>query len=98
MAIQNAIAVSLSVVGDGVSSTFVFDLAKDTYSISSPTGSAGQIINWFTEDRKSPLPVAVRALSAVTATLVGTVITLTFSTPPSSSATSVLLYLLFASE
>jgi len=98
MAIQGAVSVLLNVLGDGTSTSFVFDLSKDVYSIL--VAQSGETVqNWFTGDRKFPAPVGIQSLSSASAALEGTVVTLTFSTPPpASSPTSVNLRLLFASE
>jgi len=47
MAIQSAISVLLDILGDGVTTDFMFDLSKDVYSIIGP--SSGSVQNWFTK-------------------------------------------------
>ncbi len=86
MAIQSAISVLLDILGDGVA---IFNNRPKQWV-------STKLVH---KDRKFPAPIGIQALTAVSASLVGTVITLTFSAPPSaSSPTNVNLRLLFAGE
>lgn len=88
----NAITCSIDVVmyADGTSDTFSFDLLTDSYSVSNggATGSDdARSVNWFSEDPKSSVPTGVQAVTTdleatdltYTASLSGTVVTVTFS-------------------
>ena len=94
MANQIAVLINPSFIGDGVSTTFSFDLVTDPYY---GQGGGVELFNWFSSDRKAAAPVGVFLQGdqlANTATLVGTVVTVGFSQPP-SGVQNFLLYILF---
>lgn len=105
MAIQQLVGLDLDVIGDGTSTTFSFDLLKHPYSVTGAgaTDIAFALQNWFEEDQKNQQPVALSSYvllngiaSGLTASLSGTVITLTFATAPANGAgQNVQLQLLF---
>lgn len=78
MALQNSIAIRLSILGDGTSTTFKFDLSLDPYTFLSTPAE-----NWFVGDRKlsNPSFVAAQNPNIGNASLLGTVVTVSFNNP-----------------
>lgn len=72
MAIQIAVNVGFMVVGDGTSTAFSFDLRTFPYEV------GAQTVNWLAK-----LPTgALSAPGLYTAKVSGTILTVTFATPP----------------
>ncbi len=89
MAIQKETQVSFTVVGDGTSTSFTLDLLADPYSVS--TSGSLAVMNWFSTDRKASSPTGIGSVQYQgggginpTATLSGTIVTVTFLTPPTN--------------
>lgn len=105
MANQLSVTVGVPVLFDGSSTTFSFDLAKDPYAITSgaPNGNTeqlGQVVNYFTQERLATKPsgiVASGSLGGVnfTASLSGTVVTVTFASAPPAGGAELELFILF---
>lgn len=86
MAIENIVGVGVMVRGDGVSTTFSFDLVKDPYEIITgkfggggnveagdldPIGST--VVNWFAKDRTSTPPSGVSSYWVATGITVSSI-------------------------
>ena len=100
MAIQKAVRVQVWAISDGESDAFTFDLMSDPYWIGSATtsGIGGRIMNWFAEADEvgASLPVGVLTVDgAVSATLVGTVVTVNVPVQPAEHKYVVTLDFLF---
>jgi hypothetical protein len=91
MAIQKAVNIVIRIIGDGSTTSFDFDVNQDPYFVEH---SAGDIQNWFSENPRTSFPSAASAGGGITASLAGSVVTVTFSTAPSGS-TTVPLVLMF---
>lgn len=108
MAIQAEWEIFFDLVGDGVATVFKLDLMKDPYYvIQGMSDVSGQPLNWFSipggGGYRKPVGIGfVQELGSgpsFTATLSGTVITITFSSAPANNVTTgVGITLLFASE
>lgn len=92
MAIQKVVNFTVSILGDGSTTVLTIDLLRDPYIIND--GAAGTVENWFSRIPQSSWPIGVASNgSFYTATLNGSVITLTFGTAPTGqSSISVTLY------
>ena len=92
MALKNGVLVTVNLVGDGTSVSFSFDLLKDPYFLNNTN-----VANWFAVDRKAPEPIGIFSSSNdYTATLVGSVVTITFTVAPAANAvTGPTIYVLF---
>lgn len=75
MAINIQLGYSLIVLGDGVATTFSFDLTKSA-TITAPTLNSGGI------ELGAPVGVAGTTLSGASVALSGRTVTVTFSTAP----------------
>jgi hypothetical protein len=93
LANQLTTGIAVVVLTDGVSSTFSFDLLKDQYFLFSnvDTPAEAKAINWFASDPKCNAPTSVNSSAmsvpgggglTYTASLSGTVVTITFSAAP----------------
>lgn len=92
MAIQKTLSISFNVELDGVSTTVSLDLERDPYFISST------LVNG-PSDRRVNLPTAASGSApgapSFTATVVGSIITLTFGAPGTAGNYSVNLTLFY---
>jgi hypothetical protein len=82
MSIQKAVVVQANLVGDGSTTSYNLDLLNDPYFV--VIGSGGQsIVNWFSENLRTSQPAGVNTNTAgYSATISGTVVTITFVTAP----------------
>jgi hypothetical protein len=98
----NKVTTTINVVlySDGASTTFSFDLLKDTYMVNSGDGSngSGRQVNWFSQDPKSSIPTGVQSLTqsiggiTYTASLSGTVVTVTLSAALAAGGWGIAVY------
>lgn len=106
MANQLSVTIGVPVLFDGTSTTFSFDLAKDPYAITSGApngqteGNATKIVNYFTDTPLGRQPSGVISSGSLngvnfTASLSGTVITVTFASAPPAGGAELQLFLLF---
>lgn len=93
MANQMTTGVAIVMVADGTSTTFSFDLLKDQYFLFSnvDTPAEAKAVNWFASEPKCNAPTSVNSTAfpvpgmgsiTYTASLSGTVVTITFSSAP----------------
>lgn len=93
MANQVTTGIAIVMVADGTSTTFSFDLLKDHYFLFSnvDTPAEAKAINWFATDLKCNVPTSMNSTAfpvpgygsiTYTASLSGTVVTITFSAAP----------------
>jgi hypothetical protein len=98
MAVKLAVPIVVYFVGDGVASSFSFDLLSDPYSL--PV----ELINWFTTGKKLPNPVGVFTTIGpnVSVTLNGTIVTLSVAAAggpfPEGQPIAWTVYVLFNAE
>lgn len=99
--------IGFGVVGDGSSTEFSFDLLKDPYVVFGNGASSPSVgvENWFSKNPAASRPTGVLNYTtssgpSFTASLSGTLVTLTFSSAPpgSEAATNCTVYLTFDSE
>jgi hypothetical protein len=76
--LQKGIIIGFYVLGNGVDSVATLDLLSDPYLILAGSNFGVDVRNWFTENRKFTQPVGVSGAQPNSATLSGSVITLTF--------------------
>ena len=101
MAITKRVRILVRAHADGVATSFTFNLLTDPYWVGEPApqGPGGHLVNWFADPdvKKGAPPVDVMVIDgAGSATLAGTVVTVTVDPKPSGMLYEVTLGLVFA--
>ncbi len=106
MANQLSVTVGVAILLDGSSTSFSFDLAKDPYVVTSgdPNGPSANVIgefeNWFIRDGRASRPTGIISSGSLgsinfTASLSGTVVSITFASAPPAGGAELAVFLLF---